>query len=439
MSKLKCTIFFILLVVLGFSQNPITNAKGVSDPHIRVFNDTIYLFSGHDDSPQDKLWVMKDWRVFSSTNLLDWNHIQTISPKDNYMDDNSIGCWASDAATRNGKFYFYFSDQKRGIGAMSANHPTGPYVDTLGKPLVSPMHDPTIFVDDDKGKTPYIVYGDKSDAYYIAELNDDMISVAENPKPITINGEAWKNSPKWMDKNYLFKYNDTYYLSWGREYATSKNIYGPYECVGPVGKGHHLDEFAHGSFFWWKGQFYHVWCYYIKNGFKFRESIITYCHMDDDGKIVTDTAFLDKHFSNGVGQYDASWDKIEAEWYYEKSSGIKKQGTKEDGFLLTGIKNGEWIKYANMHFDTVLENLELSAKHIKGKGTIEIREGNLNGPLMGSISVSTKKNKSVKQVFNCKINNKKEKIDMYFKFIGDKTFEMHLDFFKFKSNCLLTN
>lgn len=261
MQKLKINhvfIVFMSIISVGLAQNPITKAKGVSDPHIRVFNDTVYLFSGHDATPNDKLWVMKDWRVFASTDLLDWKQVQTIAPADNYMGDNSIDCWAGDAATRNGKYYFYFSDQKRGIGVMEADSPNGPYVDALGKALVEPMHDPTIFINDDKNKTPYIVYGDKSDAYYIAELNDDMISTAETPKPIVVNGEAWENAPKWQDKNYLFKYNDTYYLSWGRDYAVSKNLCGPYECAGSVGKGQKLDEFAHGSFFWWKGQFYHV-------------------------------------------------------------------------------------------------------------------------------------------------------------------------------------
>ncbi len=82
-------LLFFLYTQVVFSKNPITNAKGVSDPHIRVFNDTKYLFSGHDASPTDKLWVMKDWRVFASTDLLDWNQVQTIAPADNYMDDNS--------------------------------------------------------------------------------------------------------------------------------------------------------------------------------------------------------------------------------------------------------------------------------------------------------------------------------------------------------------
>lgn len=431
MLQLRTLIILNMLLFithLNFGQNPITNYKGVSDPHIRVFNDTIYLYSGHDASPEDKTWVMKDWRIFSSTNLLDWTLKSTISPKDNYMDDNSNDCWASDAASRNGKYYFYFSDRKRGIGVMESNAPTGSFNDALGKSLVAPLHDPTIFIDDDNAKTPYIIYGDKSDAYYIAELNKDMISLGENPKPITINGEEWENAPEWMDKNYLFKHNNTYYLTWGNNYATSKNIYGPYECVGSAGKGHHLDEFAHGSFFWWKGQFYHIWCYYLKNGFKFRESIITYCHMDDNGEIVTDTDFLDQHFSNGVGQYNASWSKIEAEWYYEISADIKKKGTKEKGFILSNIKNNSWVKFANVNFEISKDTFDIILQNIKGKGEIEIRVGGLKGLLIGKISIDKKSTPSTVSSKIKKITGVK---DLYLKFIGNRQFEVELDSFKF--------
>lgn len=55
-----------------------------------------------------------------------------------------------------------------------------------------------------------------------------------------------------------------YYLSWGTDYATSTNIYGPYQSVGRTGQGFGLGPFAHGSFFEWKGQLYHVWCYYLE-------------------------------------------------------------------------------------------------------------------------------------------------------------------------------
>lgn len=143
-----CKNYILSLVCLlvgfaGIAQNPHIKDIGMSDPHIRVFNDTIYLFCRHDSGTEDKVWTMKDWRVFSTTDLVNWTLRDTISPKDNYMDDNTTDCWASDAASRSGKYFFYFSDRKRGIGVMTSDVPYGPFTDPLGKALIEPKHDST--------------------------------------------------------------------------------------------------------------------------------------------------------------------------------------------------------------------------------------------------------------------------------------------------------
>lgn len=432
--KYKNYLLFLVCLFsnfINFAQNPVISDIGMSDPHIRVFNDTIFLYCGHDASPNDKTWVMKDWRVFSSTDLINWTSKDTISPKDNYMDDNSTDCWASDAASRNGKYYFYFSDRKRGIGVMMADTPYGPFNDPLNRALVSPMHDPTIFIDSDENQTPYLVYGDKEhgNGFHIVKLNDDMISLAEKPRLIKIKGEEWENAPFWMDKNYIFKYKDTYYLSWGHNYAISDNVYGPYTSVGAVGNGYQLDEFAHASFFNWKGQFYHIWCYYIKQGFKYRESVISYCHIDDDGKIVTDTKFLDAHFSNGVGQYNASWDKIEAEWYYEISGNIKKQGNREDGFVLSNIQSGDWIRFANLTFDKNYETAILNVVLDGKKAELEIRSGSPVGELVGQLKLSASE---AFREFKTGFKGSKGKKDLYFVLKGEKGSSLKIDWIKFK-------
>lgn len=434
MHNSKIVLFFIILISCNcLSQNPILKEMGVSDPHIRVFNDTIYLYSGHDTSPEDKTWVMKDWRVFSTTNLLNWTLRETISPKENYMNNNSTDCWASDAAERNGKYYFYFSDQKRGVGVMTSKSPIGPFKDSLGKPLVAPMHDPTILIDDDSQQTPYLVYGDKDGGgFHIAKLNDDMISITETPKPIQIHGEVWDNAPHWMDKNYIFKHKDTYYLSWGGDYGISKNVYGPYESVGSVGEGYELGKYSHGSFFNWKGQFYHIWCRYIREGYKYRESMITYCHMDDDGKIVTDVGFLDKHFSNGVGQYQASWKKIEAEWFYEISEGIQKKGNKDKGFVLSNINNGDYMKFANVTFDKAYKKMVIRAAIEGKKGTLEVRTGSPQGKRIGKINISSKNSNIAFQNIKCKIQTTQGKEDIYIIFKGSNDCILKLDWIKFK-------
>ena len=438
-SRIKIFRNFILPVAImlfcgfTFGQNPILKDIGISDPHVRIFNDTIYLYSGHDADANDRTWVMKDWRIFSTTDLVNWTIRNTISPKENYMDDASSDCWAGDAATRNGTYFFYFSDRKRGVGVMTSDSPTGPFKDALGKPLVAPMHDPTLLVDDDKQKTPYLIYGDKEGGgFHIAKLNDDMISLAETPIPIQINGEAWENAPDWMDKNYMFKHKDVYYLSWGGDYAISKHIYGPYECVGTVGEGYKLGEFAHGSFFNWKGQFYHIWCRYIRDGYKFRESMITYCHIDDDGKIVTDVNFLDQHFSNGVGQYQASWEKIEAEWYYEITEKIQKTGSKDKGFILSNITNGAYVKFAKVNFDKVYKKMVMRIKFNGKKGKLEIRTGSPNGKRIGKMSLNFKNQSNQFQTVKFKIKAITGVEDIYIYFKGNKRNVLNLDWLSFE-------
>ncbi|WP_139956543.1 family 43 glycosylhydrolase [Flavicella sediminum] len=433
----KKIVTFLLVHVFVFcaiGQNPIIDNSGISDPHIRVFKDTIYLYSGHDASPNDKLWIMKDWRVFSTTDLIDWKHRTTIRPKDNYMDASSSDCWASDAASKNGKYYFYFSDKKRGVGVMSATSPVGPFVDKLGKALVSPMHDPTVFIDSDKNKTAYILYGDKEGGgFRLAKLQDDMMSLSEQAKTISIVGEEWNSAPEWMDKSYLFKNKDTYYLSWGRDYATSKNIYGPYKCVGALGNGHHLNEFAHGSFFNWKGQFYHIWCYYIRPGYKYRESIISYCHIDTNGKIHTDTAFLDQHFKNGVGQYNASWDKIEAEWYYEVFGDLKKELIQEKEFALSNFKNENGIRFANMTFDKAYSKFVSNISFKGEKGVLEIRRDSVKGELLGAIDLSKANSSGHFQKMESKIVVSKGVKDIFLVYKGSNKAMLALDWFKFES------
>jgi hypothetical protein len=290
------------------------------------------------------------------------------------------------------------------------------------------MHDPTLFVDNNKKQTPYLLYGDKEGGgFHIAKLKQNMVALAYKPKPIEIVGKEWENAPKWMDKSYLFKHKDTYYLSWGRDYATSENIYGPYKCVGAVGKGHHLNEFAHGSFFWWKGQFYHMWCYYIRPGFKYREVIMSYCHFNDKGEIITDTRFLDEHFENGVGQYNASWDKIEAEWFYEKTEALEKIAL-DSGFQVSNITEGSFLQFANVTFDEDYTNFVANLRGLGKYAKVEIILNKPDGKVVGAVSFPKLSGyKTVKG----KVNVPKGKYNVYLKFTGIERGDCAIDWFKF--------
>ena len=421
-------VMFFLSAVSVRADNPVIKNRGVSDPHVRVFDGKVYLYAGHDESPSDKTWVMKRWQVYSSTNLVDWIFESYIDPKNNFMGAGSRDCWAGDAAKRNGKYFFYFSDRDRSIGVMTAGSPTGPFTDPLGKPLVAPMHDPTVFVDDDG--TPYLIYGHKLIAYRIARLNEDMISLAEDPRDIAINGEAWQQAPEWMDKNYLFKHNGRYYLTWGRDYAVSDNVYGPYESIGAMGNGHHLNEFAHGSFFEWNGQRYYIWCHYLKRlgsyYYKYRQSIMTYCHFTNDGRIVLDTDYLDHHAKTGVGQYNATWPEIEAEWFYGKTPGLQKQDCAEGGFEMTGWGSGEWLHYANVEFGKGATQFAVQIANPGSGAELCIHANIPDGPVIGTLYVPC--TGDIYKHLSCPIEKISGKHDIY---LSSDTARLRLNRFSF--------
>ena len=267
-------------------------------------------------------------------------------------------------------------------------------------------------------------------------LNEDMISLAETPKPIVIKGDEWEKAPEWMDKNYIFKYNGTYYLSWGRDYATSKNIYGPYTCQGAVGQGHHLSEYAHGSFFNWKDQFYHIWTYYLRQGYKYRECIISYCHKTDDGEIVTDTDFLVRHFEYGVGGYDASWQQIEAEWYSEKSPGIEKHGRRDKGFYLSNLEKGSWVKFANVEFGEEQRSRKINLVFFDSRGPVsyEVRVNDLDGKVISKGAVKQEQTANNKVIVSCELEQYSGMADVYIMFTNEFNKTTKMDQFQIIEN-----
>ena len=259
--KIKTILCIVLLMSFGtiLADNPIIPNQGVCDPHVHIFGGKAYLFSTHDFGRGESIYKMLDWQVFSSTDLVNWTKEFVLKPEDTYLGPIHE-CYATEAATRNSKYYFYFSDQQRSTGvAVSENGPSGPYKDALGKPLLpqglttTAQYDVSVFIDDDPGKTPYLIWGYtvNEKQYHIAKLNDDMISLAESPRPIEIKN-SWKN-----DAAHVMKRNGVYYLnSHGGEYATSDKIYGPYTYRGKFCNDQTVD---HGTFFDWNNQTFFIY------------------------------------------------------------------------------------------------------------------------------------------------------------------------------------
>lgn len=272
-------------------KNPLIDEAGMADPHVLVENGACYLFTGHDIGFGVPDWVMPDWRIYKTTDLLSWKQVGTIRPEDNYMGKGNTNCWAGDIVKRHNKFYWYFSNRKESVGVMVADKPEGPYKDAIGGPLAKNQFDPTIFVDDDN--TPYIIFGEHT--YYIARLKDNMIELDETPKEIIVNKSVEFPS---IDKNSLHKHNGIYYLSCSGYYATSKQLYGPYEAKGVLGKGFGLNTgYAHGDFFEFKNNWYHVWCKYRdRSKDRIRDCFIAPLVYGADGSMTDDLSMIDEKY-----------------------------------------------------------------------------------------------------------------------------------------------
>lgn len=420
-------------------NNPIVADVGMADPHIRIFNGKPYLYATRDEDKTAQTFVMPDWRIWSSDDLVNWTLETIIDPTETYM-GASKRCWAPDAEYKNGKYYFYFSNGNTDTGVMVGDTPIGPFKDALGKPMLpedlTPVkeYDPTILTDDDG--TSYIAFGHHRSAeaelyFVIAKLNEDMISLAETPKEILITGDV--DVLGGNDKPTLHKHNGKYYLSAGSHYAISDNIYGPYVKTGNSGNGEYgLDSRAHGNYFDWNNQSFHTWCHFHlgKDVGRYRESYIAYLHYKDNGEMVTDANFLDQHFATGVGQYSANWPKIEAEWYMKADKVVKKESP-NGGFEIQSIQNGASLYFPNMYDLKRQKSINFHYSSIHDGGTIEVRADNENGQLLGAVNIQNTGSWDTYKDINLKLKKHKKVKNLYISFKGNTEDILHLDWFGF--------
>jgi hypothetical protein len=440
--------FVVLLLICGFSlyaQNPIVPNQGLNDPHIHVFNDTAYVYASHDKSMDNKKFIMEDWWVWSSPDLVNWTKRSVLNPKDTYIGKDFSSCWATDVGYKNGKYYWYFSEGNEQTGVVVGNSPVGPWTEPLGKPLLTSDLTPTDEYDmaifEENGEH-YIIFGVWD--YYIAKLNHDMISLAETPKKIIINNprgpyntDGENKKMPTDDKPFVHKYNGKYYLSWGCFYAMSDNLYGPYEYKDSVIKEESFAEGysaptwpngflqgRHGSFFEWHNQWYYVYCDISQTGNRyFRDAFISYVHYKNNGEM--ETIRVD---GVGVGNYDAN-SSIEAEDYF-KSDGVIKTENTIGGFSIQPQKDGCYVLYPNMKGLSNKNSLELEV--IAREATeIEVRENSPKGKLLFTYNVPKNDIYTLqKRQFNINQLEETQSICFVFKGVKDKSFALNR--FQFK-------
>lgn len=363
-------------------MNPLIFRKGVCDPHIHIFEGKAYLYATHDAPGYEDDFHMDDWQIWSSENLIDWKLESVIHPEEFYCGGLNE-CWALDAAYKNGKYYLYFSTGDWGVGVAVSDHPAGPFKDALGEALVDyrvhpvnvPKWDPCVFTDDD-GKS-YLIVGECRvpkpwDCYLIARLEEDMIHLAEPLRKIEYIGNTCPE-----DKPSIHKYGDRYYLTHASFVAVSDRVYGPYQHIGSSGC-----SIDHGSYFTFHNQTYFA-CGGMDNPNRYlRSSYLTPCHYRANGEIVIEQKIMEY----GCGQYDASWEKIGASWYFKASRPCKKE--LEDGTFAVELQSGDCLFFSEIANIEQNSNVQVWASGEKDT-YLTIHEETEDGTLLGSVNIGT--------------------------------------------------
>ncbi len=320
--------------------NPL-NPSGVTDnrfpdPHIKIFvnpdtgKENMYVYVGHDEGRDQ--FIMRDWYVLFSEDLVHWQCRKSLKREDTYLPPDSTDCWACDAVQSpwDGKYYLYYSHGGESTGVAVSDRPDGPFADARGKTPILPKgitptnsYDPDILLPDAEDPHAWIVFGsDWTDHYWAMQLKENMTEgIPATARKVPVYPD--ENTKEELlgelrsDQAEIFRYGNTWYLYWAGRYATSDNRLGPYIFRGNIGADipHYPDGRAfidHGSFTEWKGQwFYAVSC--GEESWSFRQSWLMYLHVCDDGTLMFDEEIR----QYGVGQYNADWDRIQAEWYMQ--------------------------------------------------------------------------------------------------------------------------
>jgi len=284
-----------------FSGNPIIKNMFTADPAVLVYQDTVFLYAGHDEAAEGvNDYIMHDWHVFSSTDMVNWtDRGAALAAKDFSWAEGHA--YAGQCIYRNGKFFWYVpvghkkdsvSNGGFAIGVAVSTSPTGPFTDAIGKALIinemttDKTHswddiDPTVFVEDD-GQA-YLYWGNKSCKY--VKLKENMI---ELDGPITVVPlENFEEAP------WLYKRNGIYYLVYAAlfpeyiDYATAASPTGPWTYRGRIADTVFNSTTIHPAIIDYRGQsyfFYHNGA--LPTGGNHRRSIcVDYLYYNPDGTI----------------------------------------------------------------------------------------------------------------------------------------------------------
>ena len=416
-------------VKMPAENNPAVLHKFNADPAVLVYDDTVYIYCTNDaqqaefslgnaDNAYDKINTLN---VFSSKDLVNWTDCGIIKVAGaSGAAKWARNSWAPAICTKKidgkDKFFLYFADSANGIGVLSADSPTGPFEDPIGKALVSRgmpnidgvywLFDPAVLVDDDGKGYLYFGGGHKEEFIHpksarCAALTDDMIGLACDPIQI--------DAPFLFEDSGINKIGDTYYYSYctnwqsrdGVEadpmlpiaviaYMTSKNPLGPFEfqgytlenpgtMFGPWGNNHHwIFEFRGKHYIAYHAQIIEKTIGFTKSGY--RNLMINDFSVNEDGSWPIQAA--KKTGVEQAGTFNPNTLVPAATMCYSRNMIVSARQT------VYALKDEAYLCIKGVDFSAVCTQVVVNVAEGHKGGTVEFRAGNFaNGQVLAKIEV----------------------------------------------------
>jgi arabinoxylan arabinofuranohydrolase len=436
------------------ADNPIVQTVYTADPAPLVHNGRVYLYTGHDEDNSTN-FTMKEWRVYSSADMVNWTDHGSPMNLATFSWANS-DAWAGQAIYRNGKFYWYvpvrMSNGANAIGVGVADSPTGPFRDALGRPLIQNSEiDPTVFIDDD-GQA-YLYYGNPR-LWYV-KLNADMISYSGSPTqiPLTTAGFGTRtgdpNRPTLYEEGpWVYKRNGTYYNVFAAKccsefigYSTAPGPIGPWTYRGTVmptqGSSftNHAGviDFNGGSYF-----FYHNGALPGGSGYTRSVAVEKFTY-NSDGSIpqlsMTSTGAPQVGTLNPYGRQEAET----IAW----GSGVETEPSSEGGMNVGWIDNNDSIKVKGVAFGGGATSFSARVASATSGGRIEVRLDSASGPLVGTCTVGGTGGWQTWTTVTCPVSGATGTRDLFLRFTGGSGSLFNVNWWQFAggatSSELITN
>lgn len=433
-------VFVCCTSVVSAQNMPLVQTKYTADPAPMVYQDTVFLYTTHDEDTANG-FEMYDWLLYTSTDMVNWtDHGVVASTKDFKWRSRDNGAWALQVIERNGKFYMYCPLHGHGIGVLVSDTPYGPFKDPIGKPIVWDKSnwydiDPSVWIDDD-GQA-YMYWGNPHT--YYARLNEDMVSLKDSVVRLPYHIEHYQEGP------WFYKRNGHYYLAYastccpeGIGYAMSDSPTGPWTSKGYIMRPTERSRGNHPGVIDYKGRSYVFGLNYEIMHLETMEhherrsvsaAEITY---NSDGTIQDVPYWLDQQPLEQL-EYLNPYRRVEAEtmnWGY----GLKTEKHADgQGIVVTNIDNGEYIRLRGVDFGKKGARRFIASIASDGGGMIELKLDSEKNPAVAQLHIEGTGGTDQYREMSCKVRNMKGVHDLYLCFKKDSPSDnIKFDYWKFK-------